>query len=211
MRWWEAQIGGQSRGRIIALLRRGRETVEELAAALGVTDNAVRAQLQTLESAGVVRAAGTRQGSGAGKPATLYRIAESAEPALSGAYAPVLVALLGVLRDRIAPEKMDDMLRETGRRLAADPAAATASLEARVRVAAAVLSSLGAELDVERTPEGLRIRGYACPLSAAVGAQPRTCQVIEELVGALVGVPVQECCDRRAGARCGFLVREQDG
>ena len=35
MRWWERQIGGPMRGRIIALLRRGSSTVEELAAALG--------------------------------------------------------------------------------------------------------------------------------------------------------------------------------
>ena len=32
MRWWEKQIGGTARGRIIALLRRGASTVEELAA-----------------------------------------------------------------------------------------------------------------------------------------------------------------------------------
>ena len=49
MRWWERQIGGPMRGRIIALLRRGSSTVEELAAALGVTDNAVRAHLQLIE------------------------------------------------------------------------------------------------------------------------------------------------------------------
>ena len=48
MRWWEQQIGGVTRGRVIALLRRGVSTVEELAGALKVTDNAVRAQLQTL-------------------------------------------------------------------------------------------------------------------------------------------------------------------
>jgi hypothetical protein len=35
MRWWERQIGGPMRGRIIALLRRGASTVEELAPQLG--------------------------------------------------------------------------------------------------------------------------------------------------------------------------------
>ena len=79
MRWWERQIGGPMRGRIIALLRRGASTVEELAAALGVTDNAVRVHLQRLEREGVVSATGTRQGPGAGKPATTYQVATEAD------------------------------------------------------------------------------------------------------------------------------------
>jgi predicted ArsR family transcriptional regulator len=82
MRWWERPIGGPARGRIIALLRRGRTTVDELAADLKVTDNAVRPQLQILEQEGIVRATGTRQGAGAGKPATTAGIAPAAEPAL---------------------------------------------------------------------------------------------------------------------------------
>ena len=104
MRWWEKQIGGAARGRIIALLRRGTSTVEELAAELGVTDNAVRAHLQLLEREGLLRASGTRQGPGAGKPATTYELSEGSESALSSAYAPVLTALLQILAERMPAE-----------------------------------------------------------------------------------------------------------
>src|SRR4051812_1367776 len=120
MRWWERSIGGAAKGRIIGLLRRGRRTVDELAESSGVTDNAVRAQLQLLESAGVVRSAGTRQGEGAGKPATLYEISPSAEPALSAAYAPVLTALLASMAEQLPSAKVDAILRDTGHRLGAD-------------------------------------------------------------------------------------------
>ena len=51
MRWWERQIGGATRGKLIALLRRGTRNIEELAGKLRVTDNAVRAQMQALEKA----------------------------------------------------------------------------------------------------------------------------------------------------------------
>ena len=54
MRWWEKSVGGATRGRIIGILRRGEQSVDELAAELGVTDNAIRAQLETLEREGVV-------------------------------------------------------------------------------------------------------------------------------------------------------------
>lgn len=206
MRWWEQQIGGATRGRLIALIRRGISTVEELAADLGVTDNAVRAQLQTLETAGIVRAAGTRQGSGAGKPATVYEIAPDAESALSSAYPPVLAALLESLAERLPPGDVDNILRDAGKRLGQSDASTRRSLDTRVRAAAAILTSLGAEIDVERTADGFELRGYACPLAAAVRTEPRACHVIEELVSAFVGAPVRECCDRSGSPRCRFEV-----
>ncbi|MEO6527996.1 MAG: ArsR family transcriptional regulator [Gemmatimonadaceae bacterium] len=205
MRWWERQIGGPTRGRIIALLRRGRTTVEEIAAALRVTDNAVRPQLQMLEREGIVRAMGTRSGIGAGKPATTYEIVPAAESALSSAYAPVLTALLSALADRMPPEELDELLRDAGRRVGPD-ASEGRSLDTRVRSAAALLCSLGGELDVERTPTGYLLRGFACPLSAAVRTLPNACHAVEELVASVVGMPVRECCDRTRTPRCRFEV-----
>jgi predicted ArsR family transcriptional regulator len=205
MRWWERQIGGPMRGRIIALLRRGASTVEELASALDVTDNAVRTHLQLLEREQVIRATGTRQGPGAGKPATTYAIAADAESSLSSAYAPVLAALIQTLAERTSPGELDALLREVGRRLGpATPK--SGALETRVQAAAALLSSLGAELDVERTPEGFLLRGFACPLAAVVHDQPHACHAVEEIVGTVVGATVRERCDRSAGARCRFEI-----
>lgn len=206
MRWWEQQIGGPTRGKLIALIRRGVRTVDALAVELGVTDNAVRAQLQTLEKAGVVNAAGKRRGIGAGKPATVYEITPAAEPALSSAYPPVLAALLESLAEKLPPVKLDEILRDTGRRLAPGEAVTGRALESRVSAAAEVLAALGAEIDVERTTDGFRLLGYACPLATAVRAEPRACLVVQELVSALVGSPVRECCDRSNGARCRFEV-----
>ena len=207
MRWWEQSIGGTAKGRLISLLRRGRRTVDELAASTGVTDNAVRAQLQLLEGAGVVKAAGTRQGDGPGKPATVYEIAPSAEAALSSAYAPVLAALVDVLASRLGPAALRDLFRETGQRLASPASRPRGSLESRVESAAAMLTALGAEVEVERRSDGWRIQGYACPLSVAVRTQPDSCQIVEELVRNVTGASVTECCDRSDGARCRFDVR----
>ena len=207
MRWWEYGIGGAAKGRIIGLLRRGRHTVDELADSSGVTDNAVRAQLHLLEGAGMVRAAGTRQGEGPGEPATVYEIAPAAEPVLSPAYAPVLAAVLATLAERLPADELETMLRETGRRLGSASAHKKRSLESRVAAAADVLTSLGAEIDVERMPGGYRLRGYACPLSAVVREHPSACQVVEELVAELVGAPTTECCDRANGARCRFEIK----
>ena len=202
MRWWETQVGGPTRGRLIALLRRGVRTVDELAAELEVTDNAVRAQLQLLVRAEVVCVAGTRLGDGAGKPATLYRIAPDAEAELSTAYAPVLSTLLETLAERMPASELDDALRATGRRIAEREHTKGATLEARVKSAAAFLTALGGEIEVQRVDSGFRIVGYVCSLSAAVAVQPNMCHVIEELVASIAQAPVRECCDRSDDVRC---------
>src|ERR1700712_3015042 len=135
MRWWERQIGGKTRGRIIALLRRKERTVDEIAVDLGVTDNAVRSQLQMLEREGMIREIGTRAHEGAGKPSSIYAMAEKSELSLSAAYAPVLVALLETMGDHLSRKQLQQLLRETGERLGTD-VTKDASIEARVRAAA---------------------------------------------------------------------------
>jgi len=210
MRWWETSIGGAVRGRIIALLRRGERSVEELASELEVTDNAVRAQLQALERHGVVHQARVRREGAVGKPAAMYEIAPDAESLFSSAYAPVLKALLSSLEQRLDGPELDAVFRDAGRRLAAEMAGeglASKQFEARVRSAANVLTALGAEIDVEREPGGYLLRGHACPLSDAVRAQPKVCHAIQELVAGVTGATVHECCDRDGHARCRFEIR----
>ena len=60
-----------TRGQVVTLLRRSARTVEDLARALGLTDNGVRAHLAALERDGIVRQRGAvRRGSG--KSAYVY-------------------------------------------------------------------------------------------------------------------------------------------
>ena len=214
MRWWEKSVGGATRGRIIGILRRGEQSVDELAAELGVTDNAIRAQLETLEREGVVHQSRVRHTGSVGKPATMYAIHPNAESSFSAAYAPVLGALVASLGERMSEKELEHLFREVGRRLADDATNAQGqqpkALEARVRAAAAVLTSLGAELEVERNANGFLLRGHACPLSNAVRAEPKVCGAIEELVAGVTGAPVRECCERDPATgttKCRFEVK----
>lgn len=209
MRWWETSIGGEARGRIIALLRRGERAVDELAVELGVTDNAVRPHLDLLEREGIVTQARVRRDGAVGKPATLYAIAPDADAKLSAAYAPVLTALVSALRDRMSRRELDAVYRDAGRRLAASEGPSGArGFETRVRRAAELLASLGAELDVARDADGFTLQGHACPLSDAVRADPSVCQAIGELVAGVTGDSVRECCIHDgASPKCRLEIR----
>lgn len=205
MAWWQRQFGGTTRGRIVALLRRGERSVEELAQALGLTDNAVRAQLVTLERDGVVMPVGIRRDGAVGKPATMYGVAPESSTLFSSAYAPVLSALLSELGDRLPAEQLDALLRGAGRRLAATLPAG-ASFDQRARASAAFLTGLGADAELLQTIQGYEIRGYGCPLSAAVSSCSATCSAVEEMISQVTGTAAIERCDRSTVPRCRFFI-----
>jgi predicted ArsR family transcriptional regulator len=205
MAWWERQFGKSTRGRVVALLRRGDRSVEELAQALGLTDNAVRAQLALLERDGIVRSVGIRRDGAVGKPAMLYGVAADASALFSSAYAPLLASLLAELGERMSSRQLDTLLRGAGRRLApALPASAT--FDDRARASAAFLAALGADADLVQTTEGYEIRGHGCVLADAVTACPATCKAVEELLSEVTGTTVRERCDRANQPRCRFLI-----
>ena len=197
-----------TRGQIVTRLRRGARTVEELAESLGLTDNAVRNHLSTLERDGIVRQDGVRRGTGAGKPATLYTMHPDAEPLFSRAYEPVLTAMVEVLVEELPAASAAEILHKVGRRIAvASGGQASGTAEQRVGAAAGVLRSLGADVDVESDQGGMVIRSHGCPLSASVTGRPETCRAVEALVSEIVGAPVQECCERGPSPRCCFRIQ----
>jgi predicted ArsR family transcriptional regulator len=196
-----------TRGQIVALVRRGPRTVDELARSLGLTDNAVRAHLTTLERDGLVRAVGIRRGGGAGKPATVYELHPEAEPLFSRAYAPVLRAVLDVIAERMPAEQAEALMRDVGRRLAEQLGRdVTGDLHARVHAAAALLGALGGEAYIEKGDDTLQLRGYGCPLSAAVTTRAEVCRAVEALLSEVIGANVREQCDRGERPRCCFHV-----
>ncbi|HEY5086072.1 MAG TPA: helix-turn-helix domain-containing protein [Gemmatimonadaceae bacterium] len=206
MRWWEQHFGNSTRGRIVAILRRGRRSVDELAAALGLTDNAVRAHIATLERDGVVAQTGARRDGTVGKPATLYGVAEGADTLFSSAYAPALSALVAELGSRY-PDELESLLRGAARRLAKP---ATGTFAERVGDAAVLLTELGADADVVPTADGYAIRGHGCALAQAVSARPETCCMVEQLLAEVTGGTVHQQCDREQHPpRCAFTISEQ--
>ena len=199
----------KTRARVVELLRTGRKTVDELASALGLTDNAVRMHLAGLERSGLVRAEGVRRSGMAGKPATIYEIAPDAEPGFSRAYAPVLAALVDVLGDTLQEQELQEVMRAVGRRLASGQPPLNGSLHKRVRAAAALMDQLGAVTTVESANgSGVIMRGAGCPLGVAVKESPMVCGAVRELLSVLTGAEVRETCDHGARPSCRFQFTE---
>ena len=205
MAWWQRQSGKTTRNRVISLLRRGQRSVEELAESLGLTDNAVRAQLAVLQRDKIVEAVGIRRDGAVGKPATLYGMAADSSALFSSAYAPVLVALLAELGERMTARQIAALLRRAGRRLARS-LPERASFDERVQASAAFLTEMGADADLVQTKDGYEIRAHGCVLSDAVVECPGTCAVVEHLLREVTGGSVKEHCDRTDQPSCRFSI-----
>lgn len=199
---WNQHFFASTRGRIVLLLRRSDHTVDELAQQLGLTDNAVRAHLATLERDGLVYQSGTRRGSG--KPALVYDLTPEAERLFPKAYAPVLQQLLATLSASLPGEKLEEVIQQTGRRLAAQWNIAPGELRARLQGALAVLNELGGLAELEEDEDSYIIQSYSCPLAAVAPNHPAACQLVRALLTELLGEPVTTQCGQSGPAHCRF-------
>src|SRR5258705_1398561 len=197
-----------TRGQIVSLMRGNGGTVNDLSEQLGLTDNAVRAHLLTLERDGLVRQSGLRKGSR--KPHFAYELTTEAEHLFPKAYDSLLNECFSVLKVQLTPKAFKEALHAVGRSLAAKHKVATRkrSLERRAQDALPVLEALGGNPRVEKTEGKLVIRSSSCPLGAVVMEHPETCQMIETLGSELVGTQAREQCDRNESPRCSFVISE---
>lgn len=201
---WERRFFSTTTGRILALLRRRKQTVDDLAGALTLSNNAVRNQLYTLERDGLVAIDGTRRGPG--KPAWLYRLSPEADRLFPKPYAAMLDQLLDVLSERMTAEEIDDALVEVGRRMAASIPAQSGEVAARLPAVIEAFTSIGGLAEIDTSGDCLAIQGYDCPLSRTVGHHPNACRVPQAMLETALGRPVIEECDKSDPPRCRFVI-----
>ncbi|MGB7160135.1 MAG: ArsR family transcriptional regulator [Tepidisphaeraceae bacterium] len=196
-----------SREKIVQLLRRAQHSVNDLARALRLTDNAVRANLARLERDGLVQLAGSR--ASVRKPESIYDITPQAERLFAKAYAPALATVLAVMEAGADEKELEIQLREAGRRLAAPhlPSLAGLPFPQRAEKTLQILEDLGGLADLEDRDGQLYVRGFGCPFSQIVTEHPKLCLVAQVLVGELLGCEVQEQCQRGDRPKCCFVVK----
>jgi len=197
-----------SRSRVIAALRRGPKTLDELVDELGITRTAVRLQLTALERDGQVARGAVRPGRT--KPSQVYELTGEGEQELSRAYVPVLTELLHVLAERLPGDEFENVMRAVGRGLLSERARPRGELRARVESASQLLNQLGGLTEVKADGEDLVIQSHGCPLAATAVDHPETCSAMESLVSEFVGARVTQRCDRATRPRCCFQVAAAD-
>jgi len=202
--WFRRLLAG-SRGRIVAELRKGPATVNELMERLSMSANAVRSQLSALERDELVI---VQPGSsaGVGKPPNTYQLTVDVGSLTPKAYADVLDIVLSATRNRVGPQRYALILDDAAACIAGDRPLAN-SFEARLVETKKLLTALGAEVDVQRDGDKVRLSGTDCPLASTTSAHPELCGMLADVIGRRLGRTVTECCDRSSPLpRCRFAV-----
>ncbi len=200
-RFWDS-----TRGRIVLLLRKSDCTVNDLAKALELTDNAVRAHLTTLERDGLVRQSGTRRGPR--KPNITYALTPEAERLFPKVYGSILRHFLDVLKGRHSQNDLEAMVRAVGHLMAPTyrPASQASSPPDHRELAAAVLRDLGGFCGSEDRDGAIIFRCSDCPLGAVVVDHPEVCRLVETILADVLGVPVKERCEIGETPHCVFEI-----
>ena len=202
---WRQRLLRSTRGQVLALLRTENRTVNDLAMALNLTDNAVRAHLVSLERDGLVQQYGTRAGTR--KPHAAYGLSSEAEHIFPKAYGPLLNHFVTVISNRLTPRTLRAAMQEVGAAVAADHLGRFKGRSRRERIKAALdlLNDLGGSAKFEENKGKQFIYGRnGCPLAAVTATHPQACLIVESLLSKVIGVPLKKCCEYSETPRCCF-------
>jgi predicted ArsR family transcriptional regulator len=188
------------------LLRRGNQSVRDLAVALDLTDNAVRTHLDRLVRDGFVRPSGKRRG--VRKPTTIYELAPDAERFFPKPHAAVLQVLLDVLKERLTARRLDETIRAVGHRLAPSfrPRMQAGRQPELGQQVVSVLRDLGGFCESAVEDGKLLLRCFDCPLAPVVAGHPEVCRLVETLLADVFAVPVQQKCRTEPPPQCAFEI-----
>ena len=181
---------------------RGPSTVRQLAAATGLSDNAVRHHLERLKHQGFVDQTTEREG--VGRPAHRYALTALAEGAFPKRYADLLEA---VLESAATRGLLDTLLDDVAAALAARVKDELEPLPPRAR-----LLKLMQQLDygemlgrLANTPGGWEFEAYNCVYRATGERFEGVCDLLPRVVEDATGMDAERVrCQRDGGHTCHF-------
>lgn len=192
-------------GKVLAALRDGPKTIDELASELKLTPNAVRNQIRKLVALDLAEASGRR--TGVSKPSVLYSITLEGQIQFSTLYLPVLSQFLRVAEGQCSGKQLGSFMTQTGRALGKRYPKPSGTTRQRVDAAAKLLGNFGGLPTVQRRNGSIIIHSSGCPLSALTSEHPAACGIIQGLIREYIGRPARICCVRGDDPRCCFEVK----
>jgi len=209
-------------GRILkAIQLRGRASIKEIAADLGVTTSAVRLHLSQLQASDAIRAEMVREG--VGRPHYVYSATARAHSLLQRDYGELTRLLLAEVTEMHGPDALQEVLRSVGKRLAdmyRDDVErrqyGDQELADRVDAWMELLDRRGVTAEIERTTDGYVLREYGCAYQNVAVENRAICEMERQVMTRLLesGVKLTQCVlDGHHG--CHFAIveekRRQDG
>jgi predicted ArsR family transcriptional regulator len=209
----ESALSDAKRKIVDLLKRQGPATAADLAAALGLTDVAIRQHLLALESSGLARPE-KLPASGRGRPALCWTLTDLAASLFPDRHSELVVGLLESMQSAFGPKGLERVIEtradEQVRRYRSLLPPASSSLQARVEALARQRTAEGYMAEVVRERPGCYLLiEHHCPICVAAQCCLRLCSaeldVFQKTLGA--GVSVERTSHLLSGdPRCAYRI-----
>lgn len=207
----------RTRDEVVRVLHeQGAGSVSEIAAALGVSEGAIRRHMDIIQAEGLVDA--TLERHGRGRPAVRYSLSEAGEEhAAARHYSRLLDRLYPALAE-LSPESVDGepgtvVLERVFEQVASDmareyaPQVRSEDLSERVEQVAEALRDDGILRDVVDEGEVFRLRNVGCPYRSAARETHHACATDRRVIELLLERPVEQVATAVGGSlTCEYLV-----
>lgn len=185
-------------------------TLDELAARLGVTRNAVRQQVTMLERDGLVAPNGARP-SGR-RPSRTYGLTEQGGEAFPRRYDLLSLTMLQALRETLGDETAESVLMAMADQLAESWLAGLAGLEPSARRDAVIAKMNQLGYHARLAADGESIEAVNCVYHRVARETRAVCRFDERLISRLLGAEVRlTSCMAEGGGSCVFAALVERG
>jgi predicted ArsR family transcriptional regulator len=198
---------------ILRLIQRsGPQNIKSLEASLGVSENAVREQIQPLIAAGLITTAKVRRGTG--RPAHVYSLSEKAHGLFPQAYDVLIKLLIEEIVKMDGAARVQELLHAVGERLADDVTGGTHSddLREQLRIVSAALDERKMPIAVLEHEDVVALHEWSCPYYSLAREHQGICEMEQHMLEHALGAKVtiaERMVDGHAS--CRFIVRRKDG
>lgn len=191
------------------LQRKGKATIRDLSDQLGLTSTGVRQHLTLLQRDNLVSC--TEERGAIGRPHYLFALTEAGQALFPRSYDLLADWLLEEVRQTEGTERLTEILRRMGARLAAPhlPRLEGKSQRERVEEVVRILQSMGIMAEGQETDGSYTITVFTCPYHSVVSKHPEVCTMELEWAERLTGAParITQCWLRGADA-CTYLIEK---
>lgn len=206
---WKNNQASGTRERIIRLLLARPLTIAAMARQLGMTQNAVRAQMALLQREGAAEPQGEVKGTR--RPSIVYGLLPGADAQLSRAYPSMVSHLVRILSEELSSKEFEEIMKKLGRLLASAVPRALGDVTERVKQAIGFLGTLGSISEMTEEDGKLVISSDGCPIGVAVAANVHACFSMEAMIREVTGLEVAQECRHGTRSRCRFVITPPRG
>ena len=205
------RLDDSPRGQIIKLLQRnGPMGTRDLRQAMGVSDTAIRQQLQYLLADGLIEATRAPR-SGRGRPGKVYALTTDVRHLFACECEDLALALYDELLADQGPAVVQRLLNRVGERMAEQyqHQMRGLALQERVRTFSALLDDRGIMSDTNVEDDAIILHEYNCPYHELAAAHQEICEMEQKMLSQVLGADV-ELVDRIVDGhhRCSFVVKK---